>query len=263
MSKSAYTWRLGMVMGVAILIIAILFSFPPISQDLSYHNFADNRSFLKIPNFADVFSNLPFFIVGLLGLQLVKKGWGDRSFFSQPSEKWIWLTFFLGVELISFGSSYYHLKPNNITLVWDRLPITIALMSLFASIIAEHIHWQAGKYLFPVLLALGIGSVTFWHFTEQQGMGDLRPYFLVQIFPVLLIPIILVLFPTHYMGVRFLVQALSWYILAKLFEYFDTPIFGLLQETISGHTLKHLASGVAVYALFNYVKCRQKAPEYN
>jgi hypothetical protein len=263
MSKSAYTWRLGVILGVAILIGAVLFSFPPIAQDPSYHNFADNRSFLNVPNFADVFSNLPFIVVGLLGLQLMKKLWDDDSFFSQPSEKWIWSTFFLGTVLISFGSSYYHLKPNNFSLIWDRLPITIAFMSLFASIIAERIHFQAGIYLFPILLVMGIGSVTFWQYTEQQGIGDLRPYLLVQIFPIVVIPLMLILFPAQYTGVRFLLQALGWYVLAKLLELFDTVIFGLLQGTISGHTLKHLASGVAAYSLFKYVKCRQKVPEHD
>jgi len=263
MSQSAYTWRLGMILGVAILMGAVLFSFPPIAQDPSYHNFADKRSFLGVPNFADVFSNLPFIVVGFLGLRLIKKQWDHGSFFSQPSEKWMWLAFFFGIALVCFGSSYYHLKPNNTSLVWDRLPITIVFMSLIASIIAERIHYQAGNYLFPVLLVLGIGSVTFWHYTEQQGMGDLRPYVLVQLFPMLAIPLILILFPARYTGVRFLVQALGWYVLAKLFEHFDKAIFGLLQETISGHTLKHLASGVAVYSLFKYVKCRQKVPEHD
>ena len=136
-------------------------------------------------------------------------------------------------------------------------------MSLFASIIAERIHRQVGIYLFPVLLILGIGSVSFWHYTELQGLGDLRPYLLVQFFPMLAIPLILILFPSRYTRVRFLVQALGWYVLAKLFEHFDKPIFGLLQETISGHTLKHLASGVAVYSFFKYVKCRQKVPEHD
>lgn len=263
MNKSAYIWRLGIILAVAIGVVPVLFSFSPIAQDLNYHNFANQRSFLGIPNFADVFSNLPFIIVGLLGLQLIRKKWDAGSFFSQPSEKWIWLIFFAGIALVFFGSSYYHLKPNNMSLVWDRLPITIVFMSLFASIIAERIHYQAGVVLFPVLLILGIGSVVFWIYTEQQGMGDLRPYLLVQFFPMLAIPLILILFPARYTGVRFLVQALGWYVLAKLFEHFDFALFELLQETISGHTLKHLASGVAVYALFKYVRCRRKVAEQN
>jgi len=263
MNKSIYTWRLGMILAVAIGVVSVLFSFSPIAQDLNYHNFANQRSFLEIPNFADVLSNLPFLIVGLLGLRLLMKQWRESSFFSQPAEKWIWLTFFVGIALVFFGSSYYHLKPNNTSLVWDRLPMTIVFMSLFASIIAERIHYPAGIVLFPVLLILGIGSVAYWIYTEQQGMGDLRPYLLVQFFPMLAIPLILILFPARYTGVRFLVQALGWYVLAKLFEYFDTALFELLQETISGHTLKHLASGMAVYAIFKYVKYRQKVPGYD
>ncbi|MDH5750231.1 MAG: hypothetical protein OEY85_13050, partial [Rhodospirillales bacterium] len=44
---------------------------PPIPQPASYHGFADRRSFLGIPNFADVMSNFGFLIVGVLGLARV------------------------------------------------------------------------------------------------------------------------------------------------------------------------------------------------
>ena len=41
---------------------------PRIPQPQSYHVFADQRSFLGIPNFANVVSNIPFAVVGLWGL---------------------------------------------------------------------------------------------------------------------------------------------------------------------------------------------------
>ncbi len=56
-----------------ITIIALFIS--PIPQPLSYHNFADHRAWLGIPNFGDVVSNLPFAIVGLWALiALWKRG---------------------------------------------------------------------------------------------------------------------------------------------------------------------------------------------
>jgi len=58
-----------LILIVPALIIAIIaLLIPPIPQPLSYHNFADHRSWLGIPNFNDVASNLPFAIVGILGL---------------------------------------------------------------------------------------------------------------------------------------------------------------------------------------------------
>ena len=41
---------------------------PRIPQPQSYHVFADRRSFLGVPNFANVVSNIPFAVVGLCGL---------------------------------------------------------------------------------------------------------------------------------------------------------------------------------------------------
>ena len=114
MSKSAYTLRLGMILGVAILIGAVLFSFPPIAQNPIYYNFADKRSFHGVPNFADVFSNLPFIVVGFLGLRLMKKQWDHGFFFSQPSEKCIWLTFFLGIALVFIDSFSFPLHEGTL-----------------------------------------------------------------------------------------------------------------------------------------------------
>ena len=41
---------------------------PPIPQDQSYHQFADQRTLFGIPNVWNVVSNLPFIAVGAAGL---------------------------------------------------------------------------------------------------------------------------------------------------------------------------------------------------
>jgi NADH:ubiquinone oxidoreductase subunit 6 (subunit J) len=43
---------------------------------------------------------------------------------SLQGELWGWTCFYVGVAAVAFGSSYYHLKPNDDTLVWDRLPVS-------------------------------------------------------------------------------------------------------------------------------------------
>nr|KAJ0192831.1 hypothetical protein LSAT_V11C800454640 [Lactuca sativa] len=35
-----------------------------------------------------------------------------------------WTCFYIGVAAVAFGCSYYHLKPNDGHLVWDRLPVS-------------------------------------------------------------------------------------------------------------------------------------------
>ncbi|WP_315981848.1 hypothetical protein [Aliamphritea spongicola] len=60
--------RLKILLGLVLFVGLSLLVSQPIEQPLEYHSFADQRSALGITNAADVLSNLPFVIVGLLGL---------------------------------------------------------------------------------------------------------------------------------------------------------------------------------------------------
>jgi hypothetical protein len=245
-----YRTRLAIIIAATIVPIAILFQLSPISQNLSYHDFADKRTFLSISSFWNVFSNLPFLLFGVLGLvKLIdlKNSQDLKGFLAY------WFVFFFSIALVSFGSAYYHWIPNNSSLVWDRLPMTLAFMSFFSFIVAERIHKTAGLILLPILLTLGIVSVWYWNFTEAAGAGDLRPYVLVQFLPLLEIPLVCFLFPVNDRETKFLFYAFGWYALAKILEYFDRGIFALTASQMGGHALKHLAAGMAVYALYKYV----------
>lgn len=48
-------------------------------------------------------------------------------FQSLQGELYGWTCFYIGVALVAFGSSYYHLEPNDARLVWDRLPVSHSL----------------------------------------------------------------------------------------------------------------------------------------
>jgi hypothetical protein len=81
---------------------------------------------------------------------------------SSQGELWSWTLFFAGVTAVAFGSSYYHLKPNDATLVWDRLPMTIAFTSVMAIFIIERVDDRAGtKSLAPLVIA-GALSIMYW-----------------------------------------------------------------------------------------------------
>src|SRR5262245_27190595 len=96
----------------ALAVLALLRFAPPVVQNQGYHAFADTRRLLGIPNFWNVVSNLPFVLVGILGLAKTR-GMTARILFA-------------GVTLTCFGSAYYHLAPDDARLVWDRLPMTMA-----------------------------------------------------------------------------------------------------------------------------------------
>lgn len=238
---------------------AAIFFLPRIPQDAAYHNFADQRALAAIPNCLNVLSNLPFAIVGVAGL-IFLFGRGKALFIS-PQERWPFAFFFIGVALTSIGSSYYHLAPSNERLVWDRLPMTLGFMSIFAAVIEERVSRRLGRWSLVPLLLLGLVSVLYWHVTESAGSGDLRLYAMVQFYPLFAIPIMLALFPPLYTGGADLVLALAVYGLAKVLELFDRAIFSAGQ-IVSGHSLKHLAAAAAACLILRALKKREAIPEF-
>jgi hypothetical protein len=246
--------RLLLIGGLTLAAIIAIAFVPRVPQIESYHDFADQRTLLGVRNFLNVISNLAFLLIGISGLLFVALPNSQSSFF-QPSERAPYVAFFLGVTLTCFGSSYYHLSPNNDRLMWDRLPMTIAFMSLLAAVIAERINLKAALALLLPLLLIGAASVTYWHFSEQNGNGDLRPYILVQFYSALVILLIVVMFPPMYTRTGELLIALILYVVAKVLESLDSQIFGL-GRIVSGHTLKHLAAALSVWFILHMLRHR-------
>ncbi len=248
--------RLLFILTGLVAIAALLL--PRTAQPHSYHMFADRRSFLGIPNFGDVVSNLPFAAVGLWGLVYLLRSDSKQNskHFINPLERWPYLIIFAGLLLTAFGSSYYHLQPGNARLVWDRLPMTVVFMSLVSATIAERVSLRAGLWLLPVLLLVGLGSVLQWHLSELRGAGDLRFYSAVQAYAVLFLLIALLLPPRYTRGSDLAVVA-GFYVLAKVLELLDKPIFELTGHIISGHTLKHLAAACAAYWILRMLTKRR------
>jgi len=224
-SRRAAVWLLVLTAAVVAIIARLL---PPIPQPNWYHMFADQRRLLGIPNFNNVVSNLPFAAVGFWGLVFVLRAGcsEDGSPFLDRRERWPYLMVFVGLILIASGSSYYHLQPDNTTLVWDRLPMVIVMMSLLAAILAERVSLRAGLLLMPLLVFIGLSSVLQWRLSEVRGAGDLRFYAAVQLYSVLFLVISLSL-PSRYTRGMDLAIVAAFYVLAKILEALDRPIFDL------------------------------------
>lgn len=245
----------GLILIAVISFVAIVavMSQAPIRQDINYHHFQDSNGLFGIANFWNVISNLPFLIVGCSGLYKLQPG----KNLAVPGEmRYAYLIFFVGITMVSVGSSYYHLAPDNQTLVWDRLPMTVAFMALFSIVVAEFISVQIGKALLLPLLVAGISSVVYWHFSEQSGQGDLRYYALVQFLPMLIIPIVLLSYSARYPGAA----AGYWgllvtYLLAKILEHYDLEIYDTLQF-ISGHSMKHVMAAAGIFILLQSYETR-------
>ena len=172
---------------LASLCVISLVILGPVPQDQSYHNFADQRKLWNISNFLNVATNLPFALVGFLGLKGVKN-------IEVKELMHISFTLFIGFILVTLGSGYYHWLPNNTTLVYDRIPITIILISFFAFIIYTSKNETMGYKALLIFNIIGISSVIYWIVSEKLGKGDLRWYGMVQFFPIIAIPLILILY---------------------------------------------------------------------
>lgn len=255
MQRSQILRRFGVVIAISGAVAAALAA-PPMPQPLAYHNMADQRSWLGIPNALNVLSNLLFAVVGVLGLVVIFGSKVERRVpFHDPWERWPYAALFAGVILTTVGSSYYHLAPNNARLVWDRLPMTLGFMGLLTAVLAERVSLPLARWLFTPLLVVGAGSVAYWYWSEVQGAGDLRSYLLVQFGSLLVVVLLLVLYPTHYGGARYLSAGLAAYAAAKGFELADGRIFAL-GRVVSGHTLKHLVTAGAVACLVAMLRAR-------
>lgn len=237
MSRTA---RLAVLAALSLVALVVLWLQGPIPQDPAYHLFADTRTLFGIPNFWNVMSNLPFPVFGLWGLAKVLRGPLDPL---AQAQRTAWIVFFAGATIVGAGSSWYHLHPDNLSLVWDRLPMTLAFMALFALLVGEHLEVRWGRRLLWPLLALGLASVLWWHYTESAGRGDLRPYAAVQFLPLILIPGLLLAFPKPDRGPLWMVLAL--YGLAKALEYWDAPILAAIGVT-GGHAIKHVAAAAGI-----------------
>lgn len=238
-------WRPLLLIALSLAALTGVMLQPPITQDATYHGFADERTFAGMNNFANVISNLPFLLVGIAGLRWYPKT--ERARRSMP-----WLVFFTGVLLVGIGSGYYHSAPDDAALVWDRLPMTVAFMGLFAALLEEYVSPRIGRYVLIPAVATGLVSIVWWRHT-----GDLRLYAWVQFMPLLIIPVAFLLFRPRFTHQHYLLYALGMYVLAKVAELYDRQFFAWTAQSVSGHSLKHLLAALGVFFVYRMLAQRR------
>ncbi len=241
--RSTAIWTLFSIFTVMLLGVGLFVD--PIPQPVSYHEFADTRACLGIENCGDVFSNAGFALAGLAGLLLL---WLRPDVFeaNAGSLRLPFALFFASVACVSAGSGYYHESPDSARLFWDRLPITVAFMSLFAAILADRLQIKAVAPLTALFVCLGLAGLGYWAWTESMGAGDLRFYILVQAYPLLVLLILPWLLPeSRYSSTPYIYGMVGLYAAAKFLELFDVETLEILSGVASGHSLKHICSAAA------------------
>lgn len=235
-------------------VAGVFVAVPSIPQDQAYHRFAEQRALLGVPHFGDVVSNILFLVIGLWGLGVIFATDPGRAF---AARRWVlpYAVFFAGFALVGIGSAYYHWAPSDATLVWDRLPMTIAFMGLADAVLADRLGVRIGQRALLPLLVIGVGSVVVWNVT-----GDLRLYGLIQFLPMVVLPLICLLFPSHGgLRGRALILLAAAYGLAKVLEHLDADIWEASAAVVSGHTLKHIAAAVAGVFVVRFIAAPKPA----
>jgi hypothetical protein len=245
--------RWCVIVGVCFIAIITTALLPSIPQSLAYHHFADQRTILGVPQGLNVLSNVAFLVSGLLGLLFV-----FQANKLDTGTHWAFAVLFLGLCLTSVGSSYYHLAPDNQRLVFDRLPMIIAMAGCVAAVITDRFGGDM-VWVVVALIAIGLWTVHQWNVSEQLGHGDLRWYALYEGLIILTGALLLLLFPSRNGATRAFVIAVAGNVAAKLFELFDKPIYSL-GGVVSGHTLKHLSAGLAFLPLAFLIRRIAKQP---
>jgi hypothetical protein len=227
--------------GAIAIAVAALAWHGPVAQLEHYHDFADRRAWLGLPNALDVLSNLPFALVA---------AWAWLRIHSPEVRVALgaaWpgcAAFVISLALTALGSSYYHWAPDNAHLVWDRIPIALACAGLLAGAYARTHPARPFPALLPALLAVAIGSVAWWWVSETRGHGDLRPYLLLQFAPLVVVPLWQAQARVPSRERWAFAGAIVLYAVAKIAELEDARILAVT-GFVSGHTLKHLLAAAA------------------
>ena len=222
---------------------------PGFAQPQSFHDYADQRMWLGIPHAADVLTNLPFLLIGALGLRLTS----HVIISDRRTARAYWLLF-LGVLLTAFGSAWYHLNPNDVTLVWDRLPMALGFAGLVAATLADRAPQRATR--FAVAFASGAAAtVIYWHAT-----ANLLPYLVMQACSMAVALIATAWIASGYSLASRMYWAAGIYALALICERLDHLVYASSNGIVSGHSLKHLAAAAAIVVIYTMLRDRKRAP---
>ncbi|KAE9609330.1 hypothetical protein Lal_00020427 [Lupinus albus] len=234
-NRQCRKWKTSFtIYGVAFLCcICFLFFAPIISRFPNHHYFVDMRNLFGVPNTLNVITNFPFLVVGVLGFVLTL----DGSFFNISSRGEVcgWVLFYGGIAGVAFGSAYYHLRPDDDRVLWDTLPMMVALSSLLSSLVAERLSQRFGLCCLIALIFSAFLCVAY-----ERIYNDIRFCMMFQLMLPLAIPVIAFLCRSKYTHSRYWFLSTGIYLLAKFEGATDRNLYRLNNYIISGHSLEHL-----------------------
>ena len=230
------------------LIVLVLLATGHIDQLAHYHDFADQTHWLGLPNGKDVWSNVGLILVGAWASYDLRY---TRTPFTGRISAYVLAS---AIVLTGLGSSYYHLQPNDFSLIWDRLPISLICAGLLG-MVYQYTHQRGEGWLLSAAIACALLGVWHWHVS-----GDLRLYLGMQVFTILALPLWLWQARAPRAIKVALLWAIAFYIISKVTEALDLQLFAASGHVISGHTLKHLFATMAMGCVVMAMRAVRQTP---
>ncbi|MCW7542041.1 hypothetical protein OOT46_30045 [Aquabacterium sp. A7-Y] len=213
----------------ATVLFALSCVLPPVAQPQAYHHFAAAVAAGPVEDLWNVLSNLAFVAVAAAGMLQLKRLERTEAAAGRSGQHRVAWTLAVSLALTGIGSAWYHAHPDDLSLVWDRLPMTLS----FAAVVALALDRRDS--LLPLAM-FGVASVVYWSVS-----GNLTPYLALQGGAVLLLAV-LACRPQRWFPA---LPVVAWYGLAKALEHFDAALAPLTDGLVAGHPLKHLAAAIA------------------
>lgn len=239
----------------ALALLALAVFGPVLPASPHQHGFADQRTLWGLPCALDVLSNLPFAVAGAWGLALLRR---LRSGALDAATRATATLFCVGLLCTAMGSAWYHGRPDDAGLLWDRLGMVVAFAGLLGLAAAGRVGARAGRATAVAVLLAGPLAVAWWVRT-----GDLLPWATLQLGGMLVV-LALAGLPRRSGALALnLVAVIAWYGAAKLCEAADHAVFAATGQWVSGHTLKHLCAAGAALPVLAALRGAVTAPVQN
>lgn len=249
----------GLVAALALLtLVAVLAPALPAHMG-NATRFADTRAWGAIPNALDVLTNLPFALIGAMGLHALSRlervheaSW-PRAAKSLPLNTLdcAWL-FFAGLIATAAASTFFHLQPDVLRLAADRAGMAIACAGIVGVAVCERVSPRAGWPAAWFALAAGLLSVAIYH-----ESGNVTPWAVVQFGSMaLLLGLAMSRGRPHgppTLGLN-LGAVVAIYAIAKLFELADAQLFDATGGWVAGHAVKHVIAAASALPVWLAVR---------
>jgi len=239
----------------ALALLALAVFGPVLPASPHQHGFADQRTLAGLPCALDVLSNLPFALAGAWGLAQLRR---LRGGVLDAATRATATLFCVGLLCTAVGSAWYHGRPDDAGLLWDRLGMAVAFAGLLGLAAAGRVTARAGWAAAGAVLLAGPLAVAWW-----AHAGNLLPWAVVQLGGMAVVLALACLSRRPGALALNLFAVIAWYGAAKLCEAADHAVFATTGDWVSGHTLKHLCAAGAALPVLAALRGAVTAPVQN